>query len=158
MSHKFYVTDWIPEIGRYAIITTAFQNPQTKQFSWESFVFALDEEHPFFDGRRAAYAVDKPIPGCGDETSMHKEALGYAGNMIHLHNHVVYKTTNNRDIILKEWKRHESDSAFIVLSQIRRKHEDKLNELAEHSWSDDLRQTLSFFLKIQIKIESYPFK
>jgi hypothetical protein len=158
MSLKFYLTDWIPEIGRYAIMTTAFQNPKTKHYTCESFIFALDKEGLFFDGLRAAYTSDDPIPGYDDEPSMHKEALGYARNMIHLHNHEVYKKTNNRDIILKEWKPYESGSGFTVLGEIRRKYEDKLKELAEHSWSDELKQTISFLLRIKIKLEPYPFK
>jgi hypothetical protein len=158
MSHKFYVTDWIPELGRYAIITTTSQDPGTKHHRWESFVFALDEEHPFFDSLRGTYAFDpSDLPPSVhvnlDEVSMHKEALGYAGNMIHPRQAKAYKKTKNKDIILNEYKRHEETSEFIVLAQLLPKYKDKLEQLAKDSWSDDLKQIISLFLRLKIKIE-----
>lgn len=157
MSHKVYMTDWIPELGQYAIITTALQDPDTKHYAAEAFVFALDEE-PFFDGRRLTYAFD-PIAEQWthvDEAYMHKEALGHARNLISLQKAAAYKRTKNFDIYRDERQPHELETRFIVFGELRSKYEDRLKELAQESWSEDLRQSLSQFLKLTIKIE--PFK
>jgi len=154
MSHKVYVTDWIPELGRYAIITTAFQVPNEKHYAAESFVFCLDDE-PFSDGLRLTYAFDPvaeqwfPV----DEAYMHKEALGQARNMISLQKAKAYKKTKNFDIFRNEIKTYECETRFVVFGELRGKYEEKLQELAEHSWSEDLRQILSLFLKITIKVD-----
>jgi hypothetical protein len=157
MSHKIYMTEWIPELGRYAIITTALQIPDTRHYAAEAFVFALDEE-PFFDGRRLTYAFDPIIEQWThvDEAYMHKEALGHAINIISLQKAVAYKKTKNFDIYRDERRPSELETYFMVFGDLRLKYEDKLKELSKESWSEDLRHSLSKYLQLTIKIE--PFK
>jgi hypothetical protein len=152
MSHKFYVTDWIPELGRYAIIIAAFQNPQTKNLISESFVFAIDKEPQFYHAKRFIYSFPD-IPECNDvigyndEASVHDHALRYAEAIILVHNDEVSKKTNNRDIVLKEWKGREL-GAFIVLGEIYRKYQEELKGIKANTESDDLKKTIRSFLKV----------
>ncbi len=163
MSHKCYATDWIPELGRYAIIIAAFQNPHTKNFTSELFVFAIDKEHQFYHGQRFNYPTLPELPksndiiGYRDEASIYDHALGYAEAIIHLHNEEVSKKTGNKDIVLKEWECHES-GAFFVLAEIYRKYVEKLRQLVDDSESDDLREMIRSSIKVMkfcpIKSES----
>lgn len=157
MSHKFYVTDWIPELGRYAIIIAAFQNPNTKNLTSEAFIFAIDKEdkeHQFYKEQRFVYPPYSDIPeeykdimGYKDEASIHEHALGYAKAIIYVHNEEVSKKTKNRDVVLKEWKLDES-RPFFVLGEIGKTYEEKLKHIKEKSESDDLRKMIRSFLKV----------
>jgi len=40
-----------------------------------------------------------------------------------------------------------------MLGELRQKYEDKLRELSVESWAEDLKRTLSAFLKLVIKVE-----
>ena len=148
MSLKFYLTDWLPELGRYATMIAVFQNPLIKSFISESFVFAIDKELQFYDGQRCIYSLPD-IPEYNDEAKLHEHALRYVDAIIHLNNDEVSKSTNNREILLKEWKQHES-RAFIVLGEIYRKYEERLRWLAGNTESEELKDLIRSFAKVMI--------
>jgi hypothetical protein len=155
MSHKFYITDWIPEVGRYAIITTALQVEDTRNLAAETFVFGLDGE-PFFAGKRLQYGfnptTEKWCPV--DEAYMHKEALGQAGCIIGLKKAEAYRNTKDSDIYRVERKPLECEAQFVFLGALQEKYETKLKELSEVSWAEDLKKVISAFLSVVIKVES----
>ena len=154
MSYKFYVTDWIPELGRYAIITSAFQDGPN--FAAEAFVFALDTKQ-FFGGKRLTYPFNEATEQwCHvDEAHMFEAALGQAQIIIDLQKADAYRKTKNVDLYRRGFESHELKLCFVILAEIRDKYEKKLKELADQAWAKDLRQILSAFLKTVIKIEPY---
>jgi len=153
MSYKFYVTDWIPELGRYAIIISTRKDD--RNLAAETFVFALDSD-PFFGGRRLTYAYNEDIKPPIDEEFMHKMALDQAKGIISLQKEEAYRRTKNLDIYRRDFEQHIVEPRFILLGEIRQKYEDKLKELSMESWVKDLKEVLSAFLKLVIKVE--PFK
>jgi hypothetical protein len=158
MRVKFYGTNWVPELGRYVIITAALQLPP-KVFAAEAFVFALDEE-PFFSGQRLTYAYDPNVDKWHpvDEAYMHKEALGQAKNLIHLQMAKAYKKTKNAEIYKRDLETQEYDLRFSLFGQLRAKYEAKLIELKKHSLSEDLRRVISDFLTYSNAIRVEPFE
>ena len=148
MSNKFYITDWMSESGRYAIITTAFQEPVTKQLAAESFVFSLDGE-PIFDSSLLTYEFDTATekPNDVDEAYMLKEALGHAMEVIGL------QKTKNLDIEQKLPQVQEYDLRYVILDELSKKYEDKLKEMSQRSGAEDLRQLISTYFNIAGQIE-----
>jgi hypothetical protein len=55
MSFRFYQSNWILELGRYGIITTAARIKPPGVIKGEVFVFAIDTEH-FFRGMYGSIA------------------------------------------------------------------------------------------------------
>jgi len=154
MSNRFYFTDWLPGIGRYALITAVFQEPSTKNWAAEAFVFALDEKL-HFDGRRLTYTFNPdteryyPV----DDAYMHDQALGQAINIIGLQKGSEYQKSKDIEILKGDPQPREAQSKFIILSAIREKYEARLIELADISSVEDLRQIIKSHLAIVIKIE-----
>jgi len=154
MSYKVFITDWISELGRYAIITAAFQVPKTEHYAAECFVFALDAK-PFFTSKRITYRFDPVKVGLADasEPYMQSEALEHAKNLIGLERAKAYKHTKNMDVYRAERDPRECDSCFVVFGDIRTRYESKLKELAKTSESVALRKILNQFLNLTIMIE-----
>jgi hypothetical protein len=95
MSYKFCPTDWIAELGRYAIIISTRKDDRNLEA--EALVFALDTA-PFFGGKRLTYAYDGDIRPPLDEEFMHKMALDQAKGIISLQKEEAYRRTMNLDI------------------------------------------------------------
>ena len=152
MSYKFYVTDWIPDLGRYAIIISTRKDGPN--IAAEAFVFALDTK-PFFGGKRLTYPFDETQKTGLNEDDMIKTALGQAQGIIHIQMANAYRKTKNVDLYRRGFEPHEFELGYTILTEIREKYEKKLKELAEESWAEDLRQYLSTFLRIVIKVEPY---
>ena len=153
---NFYLTDWLPGLGRYATIITAFQNDLLKNFISEAYIFTIDTGPAFYNGQRIIYSCAN-VEEYNNESKIHDHTLRYAENVIYLHNDEVSKKTNNRELLLKEWK-HNKGGAFIVLGEIYRNHKDKMMEIAGNTESDELKKMIKSFLKVMgsnpIKIES----
>lgn len=152
MSYKFYVTDWIPELGRYAIIVSTIRDKSGGNLAAEAFVFSLDTD-PFFGGRRLTYAFNEAFKALVDEEFMHKMALDQAKGIISLQRADTYRKTKNIDIYRREFELHEVEPRFALLGELRQKYEGKLKELSVESWAEDLKTILSAFLKLVVKVE-----
>lgn len=158
MNLKIYVTDWIPELGRYAIITTALKVPKSNSYAAEAFVFALDGP-TYFCGKRLNYNVSASAKELihVDEMYMLKEALSQAKEIITLEKFRVYQKTLNINVLRPEKELSECpDIRLILLSNIRARYEDMLRELSEESWSKELKSLLKMLFGVTVTIE--PFK
>lgn len=155
MSYKFYVTDWIPELGRYAVITTV-QAKVPEQWALEAFVFNLDTE-PFFKGTRANYTFDERaiVELKVNEEYMHREALGQARIIINTQKADAYRKTKEKDIVLQDFGPKECKYIFTFLGEVGLKYEDRLKELTKESWSDELAKIIGTFFRTVIRIEPY---
>ncbi len=152
MSYKFYVTDWIPELGRYAIIVTTRKDGAN--LAGEAFVFALDTD-PFFSGKRLTAPFDETQKTGLNEDGMIKADLGQAQGLIYLQMAGAYRKSKNVDLYRRAFEPRELGLGYTILTEIRERYEKDLRELAEASWAEDFREYLSRFFRFVVKVEPY---
>jgi len=155
MSHKFQTTDWIPNLGRYAIITATQEDAATRNIVGETFVFAIDTDR-FFDGKRFNYVFDAEIGKYSpvDEAYMLNVAREEAVSIIGSKKYTAYQALKDSDIYRTETKMADNNAKFAFLNSLRNKYETDLKRIAKETRADDLREIITAFFSYTIRVES----
>jgi hypothetical protein len=159
MSYKYYLTDWIPELGRYTIFTSVIKGEESQNLAAESFIFALDRGK-FFRAKRLFYQFNKDhkLESPIDETFMFQAALEQAKAEINLQRAEAYQKSKNIDVYRKEFELQECKLSLILILKIKEKYEVELIKVSNESGDKDLRKDLIKLLALSKLIQVTPFE
>jgi len=151
MGCKFYMTNWIPHLGRYAIITTVFPQFNTSIYSTKTFIFSLGKEtlsagKSFTHDRNLKKVKAEEIRYPIDYIYMHKAALHEAKNMINEQKVKAYKETGDNNIYRQEWEPEEYEPWPILALELGNRYRKELSKITEDSNDADLNYILSAIL------------
>ena len=153
MSCKFYITDWIPRLGRYAIITSVFRKSNGYGYTYvgETFIFSLGKDTSF-TVKRFTYHRNPKTEKAGenrfpvDETYMQKAALYEAKKIINQEKAKAYGETNDSEIYRHQWDPEECELWPTFALELPNKYQNDLKKLTEDSKDEDLKYMVSALL------------